>query len=175
MEEKVSTSAVRTPRAAACSRHAAGSGRLSATTMSAARKLLLSCRSAAFRVAAKPLIPDTMVTASSTAPNSTATSPPRQSRASMRSSRPMSGGFLPQLTVVHDQLPAAARGQTRIVGDQHQGGAGLPVEFEQEVRDQRAGARIQVAGSSANSTRGSPAKARAMATRCCSPPDSCRG
>jgi hypothetical protein len=52
----------------------------------------------------------------------------------------------------------------------------LSVQAEEELDHLRAGRRIEIpVGSSAKSSRGRLTKARAMATRCCSPPESCFG
>jgi hypothetical protein len=62
------------------------------------------------------------------------------------------------------------------VGDDHQRRAGLGAAGEQQLDDPVAGlaSRLPV-GSSANTSGGRGTVARAMATRCCSPPESCAG
>ncbi len=70
----------------------------------------------------------------------------------------------------------AQAGEAGIVGDQHQGGAAVALEGEEQVDDLGAGRLVEVAvGSSATRIAGSGATARAMATRCCSPPESWAG
>ena len=67
-------------------------------------------------------------------------------------------------------------GQALVVGDQHQGGAALLIQLEQQVADALAGMTVEVAGGLVGEQdRRLGGEARAMATRCCSPPESWRG
>ena len=63
-----------------------------------------------------------------------------------------------------------------IVGDQQQAGAVARVLGEQAIDDEPAGRAVEIAGRLVGQQQRGPAtKARAIATRCCSPPDSCAG
>ena len=70
-----------------------------------------------------------------------------------------------------------SRGEVQIVGHEDQGRAAVALEREEQVDD---GARPVVSsrlpvGSSATRMAGFGTMARAIATRCCSPPESCAG
>ena len=74
---------------------------------------------------------------------------------------------------MHVQDAPAARGQGVLVGDQHQGRVGHAVHVEHQVNDALSGMGVQVAGGFIGKEhRGLVTKARARATRCCSPPES---
>ena len=69
-----------------------------------------------------------------------------------------------------------ALGESLIMGDQHQSRGKLAVKIKQQFDDPLSRRGIQIArSSSANRILASVANARAMATRCCSPPDSWLG
>ena len=79
--------------------------------------------------------------------------------------------------VAHADLAAGAAGDLAVVGDEHDGDAALGVRAARAAPSPRrrcAVSRLPV-GSSASSSVGSPTSARAIATRCCSPPDSWPG
>jgi hypothetical protein len=69
-----------------------------------------------------------------------------------------------------------ARSHVHVVGDDHDRGVDFLLHGAQGIQHGGAGGGIQVAfGSSARSRGGSFARARAMATRCCWPPESWLG
>ena len=72
---------------------------------------------------------------------------------------------------------SATPASSGIVRDEHERGAAQPVDLEQQVDDLRGRSRVSrlPVGSSASRSGGSLASARAIATRCCSPPESCDG
>ena len=80
------------------------------------------------------------------------------------------------LTVAHADLPGQARRDLPVVGDDHDGGAGRRAAraAAPPPRPPTPESRLPV-GSSASSSGGSPTTARAIATRCRSPPDSSCG
>jgi hypothetical protein len=62
------------------------------------------------------------------------------------------------------------------VGDEDQGGAVFAIKREQQIGNFVPGLAIEVAGGLIGEQQaGRPLKARASATRCCSPPESCAG
>jgi hypothetical protein len=62
------------------------------------------------------------------------------------------------------------------VGDQHERGAQLAVQVEHQLHDLLAGGEVEAAGGLVGQQQaGCTTKARASATRCCSPPDSTFG
>ena len=70
----------------------------------------------------------------------------------------------------------AERGQGQVMRDEHQRRAALAPQREDQVDDRAAGALVEIAGRLVgNEDGGSGATARAMATRCCSPPESWAG
>ena len=77
--------------------------------------------------------------------------------------------------IERDRAPADAADQLAIVrGDEHRRAAG--VDLAEQVHDLERQVRIEVAGRLVGQDdRGSLTSARAMATRCCSPPDSSIG
>ena len=71
---------------------------------------------------------------------------------------------------------AAARRERGVVRDQHQRGAVLAMTGKQKLDDLLAGILIEITGRFVGHQDGrSGASARATATRCCSPPESCAG
>ena len=83
---------------------------------------------------------------------------------------------LDDLAVLQGDAAVHAGGEVEIVGRDHGGEAGGPDQRLQGGEDVlgRVGSRLPV-GSSASRMRGALATARAMATRCCSPPESSAG
>ena len=70
----------------------------------------------------------------------------------------------------------AALGERRVMGDQQQRRAGLACSSNRQSMTASPVARSRLpVGSSASSSAGPATKARAIATRCCSPPESCPG
>jgi hypothetical protein len=118
-------------------------------------------------------VPTAVITAtpSTSAANTVSRSPPEQ-RASC-CHRAVFGAQ--QAAAVDPTDAAAAPRQRHVVGHQHQCVPACAL-FEQQVADVLTGglSRLPV-GSSANRMRGRATKARAIATRCCSPPESWRG
>ena len=97
--------------------------------------------------------------------------PRRSQRLSER--RPAIGPLLADDKAVGElQLPVAAAGELGVVGDQQQRRAAPGVSSNRQSMTTRpvAPSRLPV-GSSASSSAGSAISARAIATRCCSPPD----
>ena len=79
-------------------------------------------------------------------------------------------------SVVHPQHPTGTLRDVDVMRDDDDRPSALGGERQQELDDLRAGLRVEVSvGSSASSTCGSLASARAMATRCCSPPETMLG
>ena len=69
-----------------------------------------------------------------------------------------------------------ARGERMIVRDEHDRRLRFAIERLEQLDDVRAGVAVEIpSGSSAKRMRGEFANARAIATRCCSPPESCVG
>ena len=103
----------------------------------------------------------------------------------------LGGDLVPRLGQVDRQVgadPARARGQdddpvadvdalVDVVGDQQDGDAAGRCRSRRtrSSRSSRVCASTEPNGSSMSSRTGSQARARAMATRCCMPPDSCHG
>ena len=78
----------------------------------------------------------------------------------------------PTRPVAHLDPARQGRGDVAVVGDDHDGGAGgVQVAQQRQHPVPEAESRLPV-GSSASSSGGSPTTARAIATRCLSPPDS---
>jgi len=74
------------------------------------------------------------------------------------------------------QAARALAGQRLVVRDQHQGRGQLAVERQQQLDDARAGGLVEIAGRLVGEQDlRRAANARAIATRCCSPPDSWLG
>ena len=72
--------------------------------------------------------------------------------------------------------PVRHGGEDGIVGDERRRGAELPIHPFQRFEDHLPGLTSSApVGSSQSKTSGRLAMARAMATRCCSPPESCAG
>ncbi len=121
--------------------------------------------------------PVSAATATNSARNSTARSPERHSRASVRRPSEQRGAHSEEPAGGHGETALAARRQRGIVRHQHQRRAGLRGSARTAGRQIEAPvvvSRLPV-GSSANSTAGRVTEARASATRCCSPPESWRG
>ena len=67
-------------------------------------------------------------------------------------------------------------GEVEIVGHEHQGRAPVALEGKEQVDDGPAGVLVEVAGGLVRHEDGGlGTMARAIATRCCSPPESCAG
>ena len=81
------------------------------------------------------------------------------------------------LAVAHFGHAVAARGRGPVMGDQQQRGALLCPEIEEQLDDLLAGLVVEIAGGlvGQDDLRAPDARARAMATRCCSPPESWPG
>ena len=93
--------------------------------------------------------------------------PPRQAQATGTATRPSA------MRICRSQRSASVG----IMGNQQQRRPMLGLHAEQQIHHdacQVPASRLPV-GSSASSSRGAGAKARASATRCCSPPDNCPG
>ena len=86
------------------------------------------------------------------------------------------GGNLDQQAVLQAQHAVHAARQLQVVGGDQRGDAGVWIRCSSSSNTCAAvcGSRLPV-GSSASSSRGALASARAIAVRCCSPPDSCAG
>ena len=99
---------------------------------------------------------------------------------------PVVGGDVPPasvaLVVDHEAVadpddPAGVGGDRRVVGHQDDRQAVLGVELLEEAEDLLAGLRVEVAGRLVGDQQVEQRliSARAIATRCCSPPESCAG
>ena len=78
--------------------------------------------------------------------------------------------------IAHRDHPVGVAGNLRIVRHQDQRCPFFPVQRQQQVQHVPAVCAVQIAGrSSAIRMGGRVINARASATRCCSPPESCTG
>ena len=112
-------------------------------------------------------------------PKSRGTATAGRARASRRANRAMPAAAPASFgdpAVDHPHGAAGPRGDGRVVGDDQQPGAAAQARSNSRsmMAAPVAPSRLPV-GSSASSSSGRGAVARAMATRCCSPPDSCAG
>ena len=99
----------------------------------------------------------------------------RRRRPAGRRSGPVVGVVADQAVADPDD-PVGVGGDGRVVRHQDDREAVLGVELAEEVEDLPAGLRVEVAGRLVgDQERASLTSARAMATRCCSPPESCEG
>ena len=73
--------------------------------------------------------------------------------------------------------PVGAFGDLRIVGHQDEGGVDIGAQLVEDVEDPRTGGAVEIAGGLVGEAGSAAwaAKARASATRCCSPPESWAG
>jgi hypothetical protein len=80
------------------------------------------------------------------------------------------------LAIAHLDDAAAAAGETAVVGDEQKRRAFARLQIEEQVDDRFTRVLVEIAGGFVGEDDLAPAaRARAMATRCCSPPESCPG